>query len=95
MFPILNLAVSFLSILPAVYAAPTLYICSDSTTANYAVGGALQGCVFPFLIDLGGVKMYLTLLDGDIIFQHTFPSRSPTKLVTAAVHALSVCLSQL
>ena len=43
MHSLLNLAACALSILPAVDAAPTLYICSDSTTANYVTGGALQG----------------------------------------------------
>jgi hypothetical protein len=36
-------AATVFSALSFVSAAPTLYICSDSTTANYATGGALQG----------------------------------------------------
>lgn len=43
-----TLALSFLSISYLVSAAPTLYICSDSTTANYA-SGALQGYVLSLL----------------------------------------------
>jgi len=48
MLSILKKGVSLLPILTTAYAAPTLYICSDSTTANYATGGALQGQVVSY-----------------------------------------------